>query len=240
MKPPEGGLLRRFRRDPDANPLPTPSGRIELFSSTIAGFGYPDCPGHPAWLPPVDGAGSRVQDSYPLLLVSNNPATRLHSQLDFGNFSIGAKVDGRELARMHPSDAESRGIRTGDVVRIANNRGACLAAVVLDDGIAPGVVQLSTGAWYDPDDPEGEAPVCRHGNPNVLTRDAGTSSLAQGCSGTVTCVQVVRVNGPPPRVRAFEPPPIRSALVGRNASAYAGPANRSDANPARSFKTRTA
>ena len=39
--------LRDFRRDPDAAPLPTPSGRIEIASATIAGFGYPDCPGHP-------------------------------------------------------------------------------------------------------------------------------------------------------------------------------------------------
>src|ERR1700730_4512900 len=45
--PADGGILRTFRRDPDAAPLPTPSGRIEIASATIAGFGYADCPGHP-------------------------------------------------------------------------------------------------------------------------------------------------------------------------------------------------
>src|SRR5918997_258214 len=54
----DGGPIREFRRDPDAAPLPTPSGRIEIASEMIAGFGYADCPGHPAWMPPVEGAGS--------------------------------------------------------------------------------------------------------------------------------------------------------------------------------------
>nr|WP_245476800.1 molybdopterin dinucleotide binding domain-containing protein [Bradyrhizobium sp. Leo170] len=49
----------------------------------------------------------------------------------------------------------------------------------ITDGIAPGVVQLPTGAWYDPMDPEEETPLCVHGNANVLTRDIGTSSFAQ-------------------------------------------------------------
>src|SRR5262249_28410110 len=52
-----GGPLRDFRRDPEAAPLPTPSGRIEIVSETIAGFGYADCPGHPTWLPPRTAAG---------------------------------------------------------------------------------------------------------------------------------------------------------------------------------------
>jgi biotin/methionine sulfoxide reductase len=60
---------------------------------------------------------------------------------------------------------------------------ACLAAVHVTDGIAPGIIQLLTGAWYDLADPEEETPLCARGNPNVLTRDVGTSSFAQGCTG---------------------------------------------------------
>jgi biotin/methionine sulfoxide reductase len=46
-----------------------------------------------------------------------------------------------------------------------------------------------------------------HGNPNVLTRDVGTSALAQGCAGQLTAVQVQRyVQRPLPPVRAFDPP----------------------------------
>ena len=142
----------------------------------------------------------------PLFLVANQPATRLHSQLDFGGHSAGAKHRGREVARMHPLDAAARGIAEGDIVRLFNARGACLAAVVVTEDVRPGVVQLPTGAWYDPADPEEEAPLCVHGNPNVLTRDAGTSALAQGCTGQLTAVEVERFTGNLPPVRAFDPP----------------------------------
>jgi biotin/methionine sulfoxide reductase len=202
QRPDDGGFLRAFRDDPDGKPLATPSGRIEIFSSTIAGFGEPDCPGHPAWLPPSD----RPTTDAPLILVSNQPATRLHSQLDFGGHSAAGKHRGREVARMHPSDAAQRNIVDGDIVRLSNGRGACLAAVRLTDGIRRGVVQLPTGAWYDPMSPEDDMPLCVHGNPNVLTRDIGTSALAQGCTGQLTTVEVERFDGNIPPIRTFDPP----------------------------------
>ena len=46
-----------FRADPEKHKLRTPSGKIELYSEKIAGFGYADCPGHPAWLAPQDVPG---------------------------------------------------------------------------------------------------------------------------------------------------------------------------------------
>lgn len=197
-----GGILGAFRRDPAANPLPTPSGKVEIFSGTIAGFGYEDCPGHPAWLAPVD-----VPDAAnPLWIVANQPATRLHSQLDFGGTSADSKRRGREVMRIHPADAAARDIAEGDIVRLFNGRGACLAAAALSEAVMPGVVQLATGAWYDPADPEEEMPLCVHGNPNVLTRDAGTSRLAQGCTGQLTVLQVEKFTGNLPPVRAWEPP----------------------------------
>ena len=199
--------MRAFRRDPAAAPLPTPSGKIEIASATIAGFGYLDCPGHPAWLPPSEGAGSPTAARFPLQLIANQPATRLHSQLDFGAVSLASKIKGREPVRIHPEDAAARGIADGDIVRLYNDRGACLAAAVLSEALRPGVVQLSTGAWYDPDDPSAEKPLCVHGNPNVLTCDAGTSRLAQGCTGQLTLVEIERWDGPLPPVKAFDPPP---------------------------------
>src|SRR5262249_34311759 len=91
-----------------------------------------------------------------------------------------------------------------------NDRGACLAGAVLSGALRPGVVQLSTGAWYDPENPPeapgADNPICVHGNPNVLTRDAGTSKLAQGCTGQLTVIEIERFDGPLPPVRAFDPP----------------------------------
>ena len=202
MAPDDGGIIGAFRRDPEAHPLPTPSGRLEIASATIAGFGYADCPGHPVWLAPENVPDTRHR----LWLIANQPARRLHSQLDFGVHSQDGKRRGREVARLHPADAAARGIADGDIIRLFNDRGACLAAAALSEDVCPGVVHLPTGAWYDPADPEEEAPLCVHGNPNVLTRDVGTSRLAQGCTGQLTAVEVVRFTGNLPPVRAFEPP----------------------------------
>jgi biotin/methionine sulfoxide reductase len=199
----DGGILRAFRADPARHPLSTPSGKVQVSSPTIAGFDYADCPGHPAWLTPTDAPTGE----HPLWLVSNQPATRLHSQLDFGEHSASHKRNGREVCSMHPADAAQRGITEGDIVRLFNHRGACLASATLTDDIRPGVIQLPTGAWYDPGiDTHGRS-MCVHGNPNTLTRDQGTSALAQGCTGQLTAVQMERFDEALPPVRAFDPPP---------------------------------
>ncbi|HLJ61518.1 MAG TPA: molybdopterin guanine dinucleotide-containing S/N-oxide reductase [bacterium] len=201
-------LFDAFRRDPAGSPLGTPSGRIEIFSETVHGFHYDDCPGHPTWLEPVEWLKSRRAARFPLVLIANNPRTRLHSQLDVGAFSQAAKVKGREPIRMHPADAASRGIAAGDVVRVFNDRGGCLAGAVVSEDVRRGVVQLSTGAWYDPLDPAGDEWMCVHGNPNVLTLDKGTSRLAQGCTGQQTLVEVERWNRPVPPIKVLDPPPV--------------------------------
>jgi len=199
-------LLADFRADPVTHRLGTPSGRIEIFSSDIDGFGYDDCAGHPKWYEPTEWLGGERAIAYPLHLVANQPATRLHSQLDGGGTSQNSKVAGREPIRIHPADAAGRDLADGDVVRVFNDRGACLAGVVIDDRLRPRVVQLSTGAWYDPEDPADPDSLCVHGNPNVLTADVGTSALAKGCTGAHVLVEIAKHTGPLPPVRAHQPP----------------------------------
>lgn len=202
-------LLGDYRADPQAHRLATPSGRIEIFSDDIDGFGYSDCIGHPAWYEPAEWLGGPRARNYPLHLLANQPATRLHSQLDGGAASQRSKIQGREPIRMHPVDAAKRGLVDGDVVRVFNDRGACLAGLVVDDRLRRDVVQLSTGAWFDPADPADPDSMCVHGNPNVLTDDVGTSSLAHGCTGAHALVEVEKFDGPLPPLRAHEPPVIR-------------------------------
>ncbi|MDW8444810.1 MAG: molybdopterin dinucleotide binding domain-containing protein [Acetobacteraceae bacterium] len=113
---------------------------------------------------------------------------------------------------MHPEDAAARGIASGDVVRVFNDRGACLAGAVLDDGLLRGVVAMATGAWFDPLEPGKPGSLCVHGNPNVLTRDEGTSRLGQGPVAHSCLVEIERWQGPLPPVRAHEPPPIGGAV----------------------------
>ncbi len=201
---PEQVFLDKFRADPVANPLSTPSGRIELFSQTIASFGRPDCPGHAAWFAPRDVAAGAEQ-KYPLYMLSGQPKTRLHSQLDNGDYSKSHKIKDREPVLLHPRDAAERGIEHGDIVELYNDRGRCLAGAKITDEVREGCVFLWTGAWYDPDF---NAPQNRdrHGNPNVLTHDLRTSSLSQSTAAHSTLLNVRKFEGVLPKITAHSAP----------------------------------
>ncbi|MGH7120981.1 MAG: molybdopterin-dependent oxidoreductase, partial [Acetobacteraceae bacterium] len=200
-----------FRADPERNPLQTPSGKIELYSETIARFGYADCPGHPLWLAPREYLGAPKAQRFPLHLVSVQPATRLHGQLDQGTVSLATKIADREPLQMHPADAARRGLAEGAIVRVFNERGACLAGLTLTEDVLEGVVMLQTGAWFDPLEPGTPGSLCVHGNPNVLTEDIGTSRLGQGPSAHSCLVDVERWDGPVPPVKVHGPPAIVAA-----------------------------
>jgi len=197
-----------FRADPDANPLRTPSGKFELFSQTIAEFNYDDCPGHPVWIEPAEWLGSSLAQRFPLHLISNQPAARLHGQFDPGRVSQQTKIAGREPIKLHPDEAKRRGLTDGDLVEVFNDRGICLAGLIVSETIRPGVVQISTGAWFDPLEPGVIGSPDNSGNVNVLTLDKGTSSLAQAPISQTTLVDVRRYAGKPPAAPQFTRPKI--------------------------------
>ena len=176
-----------FRMDPRAAPLATPSGRIEIFSETIAGFGYPECPGHPCWIPPEEFLGAELAKRYPLHLVSPQPGDKLHSQMEPALADLPGNRPG--AIEINPADAAARDLQDGDLVRVYNERGACRARAHVSSDIMPGVVSLPTGAWLQPGDDGTDA----QGNPNILTRDIGTSRIGQGSSAHTTLVDITRL-----------------------------------------------
>jgi biotin/methionine sulfoxide reductase len=198
---PDRVFLSEFRGDPIANKRATPSGRLELFSETVAAFRLQDCPGRATWNLPRD----RSRGRFPLALISGQPGTRLHSQFDNGSVSLAQKIKGREPVLINPTDANARGIEDGDIVELFNGRGRSLAGARVTDDVMQGVVFLWTGAWYDPDY---DAPDHRdrHGNPNVLTHDHRTSEFSQSPASHSAQVEVAKFVGTLPDVMAFEPP----------------------------------
>ena len=88
-----------------------------------------------------------------------------------------------------------------------NDRGAILAGAVLTDNVRPSVLEISTGAWYDPLEPGKIGTLDRHGNPNVLTFDKGTSKLAQGPTAHSTLVEIEKFAGDVPEITVFSQPP---------------------------------
>lgn len=194
-----------FRRDPQAHPLNTASGKIEIYSETVAAMRYADCQGHPMWFEPEENA--RHDARYPLTLVTPHSPYRLHSQLAQTSLRRHYVLNGREPARIHPIDAKARGICHGDVICIESPRGRVLAAAQVTESVRQGVIALYQGAWYDPLNPgETENPLCKNGCANVLTSDESSSQLSQGNAPNGCAVQVTKFRGKAPEITAFLPP----------------------------------
>lgn len=196
-----------FRDDPEVNALGTPSGFIEIFSRKIDSFGYPDCKGHPIWMEKAERShGGPGSDRFPLWLQSVHPDKRLHSQLcESEPLRATYEIQGREPIFMNPADAAERGIAHGDLVRAFNDRGQLIAGAHVSDDFPPGVVRIQEGAWYGPTGPEIGA-LDTYGDPNTLTLDIGTSSLAQAPSANTCIVEMEKFVGEAPAVTAFGGP----------------------------------
>ena len=153
-------------------PFATPSGRIEIFSTTLAQtpdfrrtqFGY-YIPPIPKWIEPFESLNSPKTQVYPFHLVSPHPRHRTHTI--FNNIPWLRETYEQEVT-MNAADAERLGIKTGDIVEVWNDRGKCVVPAYVTERCMPGVAALYEGAWMDLD----ENGVDRAGNPDFLTLDA--------------------------------------------------------------------
>ncbi|MEM7462453.1 MAG: molybdopterin-dependent oxidoreductase [Pseudomonadota bacterium] len=197
--------FKEFISDPQVAPLDTESGKITLHNKAIAAAGIEGCPGHPTWIPPLESLLDAQNDE--LHLISGQPDTRLHSQNDRGSEALADKIRNREPAYLHPRAAEERGLVEGDIIRLWNERGACLAGLRLEPLMRPDCISLATGAWFDPQIIDGEK-LEVHGNPNVLTIDKGCSDLSQGNMAHTALVRVEKWTKPLPPLSIDHPPVI--------------------------------
>jgi molybdopterin guanine dinucleotide-containing S/N-oxide reductase-like protein len=199
--------LNGFYEDPKNNPLTTPSGMIEFYSARLAEH-FPDDverPPVPHWIPQGESHqenrdGERGK-KFPLLVISNHPRWRVHSQHDDMTWLREihtCKVKGPdgyyyEPLWIHPSDAEPRHIADGDAVKIYNERGAVLAGAWVTERIIPGAVYIDHGARWDPIVP---GVLDRGGAINTITPHNLTSKNATGmvCSGFLVEVELARLD----------------------------------------------
>lgn len=193
-----------FRKDPELNPLGTPSGFIEITSRKIGRYGYEHCQEHPMWFEKSERShGGPGSDKYPFWLQSCHPDKRLHSQMcESEEFRATYAVQGREPVYINPIDAKAKGIKDGDLVRVFNGRGQLLAGAVLTDSYPRGVIRIEEGAWYGPLN-EKEGAICTYGDPNTLTQDIGSSELAQATSANTCIVDFEKFTGKVPPVTSF-------------------------------------
>lgn len=204
--PPEAHKWTRhgdFYQDPEANPLHTKSGKIEMFSQTVADMNIADAPGMPVWMEKHEYLGNAKPGQ--LHVVSPHPWYRLHSQMDQ---SAGLrdlyKVQGREPVRINRQDAAARGIEDGDLVELYNDRGTVIAGAVVSDDIMPGVVSIYEGCWPQLDS-KGR---CNSGLVNFLTSTQRASGLSQATSANTVLVEMRKCTDPEGPNLAYEKPDI--------------------------------
>ena len=169
-------------RDPEHVPFNTPSGKIEVYSTTLAAkpdqYGLGVIPPIPTWIAPPG-----PDPSFPLMLCSPKSRARTHST--HGNQPGLARVDPDDVW-LNSDDAAARGIANGQRVRIFNEQGATVLPAFVTDRIAPGVVSIKEGAWFTPDATGTDTQGCA----NVLARDR--SAACGATTYNTNHVQVMR------------------------------------------------
>ncbi len=154
-KDPNGHFVayKAFRADPDANPLKTPSGKIEIYSAPLAKIAASwelekdeTISPLPVYASTFDGWDAPERSTYPLQLFGFHYKARTHSS--YGNIDI-LKAACRQEVWMNPIDAQKRGIASGDMVRVFNGRGELRIPAKVTPRIMPGVTAMGQGAWHD-------------------------------------------------------------------------------------------
>ena len=156
-KDPNGHFVayKKFRDDPAANPLKTPSGKIEIYSGRLA-----DIAGKwelekdetisplPVYASTFEGWDDPERKQFPLQLFGFHYKARTHSS--YGNIDV-LQAACRQEVWLNPVDAASRGISNGDMVRVFNARGELRIAAKVTPRIMPGVSAMGQGAWHTAD-----------------------------------------------------------------------------------------
>jgi trimethylamine-N-oxide reductase (cytochrome c) len=195
---------RKFYEDPKEYPAPTPSGKLEIYSEALA-RNFPtdtERPPYPQWVERSEmhderrgGSRSKI---FPLLVVSNHPRWRVHAQGDdipWTREALTCKVKGwdgymYEPVWINPVDAEARGIKTGDIIKIFNERGIVLGGALVWERIMPGVTYMDHGARADAILP---GKIDRGGAIDLISPDWTTSKncLGEATSGFLVNAQKV-------------------------------------------------
>jgi anaerobic dimethyl sulfoxide reductase subunit A len=162
--------------------FPTPSGKMEIYSRKLAKLGQPEMPPIPRYIEGGENWHNPDVAQFPLQLVSPHSRARVNSTL--ANIPRLQKL-ADDTVWMHPRDAHSRNISTGDKVLVYNHRGKLTAIVKVTAEIMPGVISLDSGAWYKPDADGVDAGGCV----NVLTGDQASPGGAFTCN---SCLVQVR------------------------------------------------
>lgn len=169
-------------KDSEQEAFATPSGKIEIYSQMVADMNHPQIPAIPKYIETWESLSDPLAEKYPLQLITPHFNRRAHSQFD--NLLWLRELQPQTVA-VSTLDAESRGIKDGDMVRVFNDRGEMIIPADVTERIIPGTVAVPQGAWYDPD----ENGVDRGGCSNMLTKNVTSPGGAFACNTALVQVE---------------------------------------------------
>jgi len=172
-----------FREDPEANPLKTATGKIEIYSPGLAAFNEPEeIPAIPMYVPEWEGVSDPLRDKYPLMLEGHHFVARSHSTFDNIDYLREAHP---QATWINTLDAKKRGIKNGDAIKVYNDRGVVLTKAYVTNRVRPGNASMPQGAWFTPNSDGADTNGCV----NVLTKYHPTP-LAKGNPQHTNLVEV--------------------------------------------------
>lgn len=183
--------MKEFRQDPEAHPLKTPSGKIEIYSleqakraqTWIMPAGEEITP-LPKYCETWEGYSEISTSKYPLQFISYKPRSRAHST--FGNIPwLQAALE--DCLHINPIDAQARNIRQHQWVEVFNDRGKIHVPVRITPRIMPGVVAKPEGTQYSPTAQGVDLGHCA----NTLTKLGGRSHVVKA-NAVNTCLVDVK------------------------------------------------
>jgi anaerobic dimethyl sulfoxide reductase subunit A len=178
--------FKDFREDPESHPLSTPSGKIEIFSKALYEKGKPEViPPVPKYIQEWESPFGPEAELYPLQALGHHSMGRVHSTHDNNEWLREAFP---QRVFINPIDAEARGIKDGDQVKVFNPRGTIISPCRVTIRIMPGVVDIPQGAWWSPD----EEGIDRGGSTNTLSSERWTPWAFSNALHTIM-VQVEKV-----------------------------------------------
>lgn len=204
---------KAFRDDPEANPLTTESGKLEIHSKAlaefVAGYGFTTIDPFPSYNPASEGYEETYKDwekkqkgDYPLQVINPHYLRRAHTVFDNNPWLREAWPNN---AYMSAQDAKERGIESGDTILITSKHGKTLRIVHVTERLMPGVVNVMHGAWVRMDEDTG---IDRAGSDNILTAPIPTGQGISGWNSTIC--QVEKWEGDPLTNDKFWAPRILS------------------------------
>lgn len=183
--------FKDFHDNPEKHPVKTPSGKLEIFSKRLWELGQKwelaegdVITGLPEYTPTWEGVSDPLREEFPLQLIGHHYKQRTHST--YGNVDWLKQVAPQELW-INPMDADARGIKHGDKVKVYNGRGTVFTVAKVTPRMMPGVLSLPEGAWFTPNSKGADTGGCV----NVLTSQR-PSPLAKGNPQHTNLVQVAK------------------------------------------------